>query len=197
MSGAIQELAELLARLPGIGRRTAQRLTFHLLTSPRDYAKSLGEAVANIQDLVHPCSSCGNLAEVDPCPICTDPRRDRSQICIVAGIPDLIAIEESGSYRGLYHVLGGLLSPLDGVGPDDLHMDLLQDRVVEGQITEIIIATRPSVEGEATSVLVSNCLKDKDVRITRIASGVPHGGELEYADRITLGRAFQDRRDLS
>ncbi len=197
MAGPIQELTELLSRLPGIGKRTAQRLTFHLLSAPRDYTHSLGEAIDAIQEKVGPCSTCRNLAETDPCPICSDMRRDESQICVVAGIPDLLAIEESGSYRGQYQVLHGLLSPLDGVGPDDLFMDLLRRRVESGDVTEVIVATRPSVEGEATAVLIGNTLSGLGVRITRIASGIPHGGELEYADRMTLGRALDDRREIS
>ena len=196
MSDAIQDLTELLARLPGVGRRTAQRLTFHILRSSEEYNERLGEAIASIRSRVHPCQMCRNLAETDPCPICADPRRDRSVICVVASIPDLYAVEESGSFRGLYHVLHGLLAPLDGVGPDDLHVDLLQKRVEGGDVSEVIVATRPSVEGEATALLVGQALEGTGVRLSRIASGVPHGGELEYADRMTLGRALSDRREM-
>jgi recombination protein RecR len=196
MTDGIRELAELLKRLPGVGRRTAIRLAFHLIGSPEDYARKLGETIATIHDRVHPCSVCGNLSDADPCPICTDAGRNRTLICVVAGVPDLWAIENTAEYRGLYHVLHGLLSPLDGVGPDDLHLDRLRDRVAEGEIAEVIVATRPSVEGEATALLVRQTVEDLDVRVTRIASGVPHGGELEYADRMTLGRALSDRREI-
>ncbi len=196
MADAIQDLADLLARLPGVGRRTALRLTFHLLRSSDEYVERLGESIGSIRERVSPCGVCRNLADTDPCPICADPRRDRSTICVVASVPDLWAIEESGTYRGLYHVLHGLLAPLDGVGPDDLHVDLLRARIENADVSEVIIATRPSVEGEATALLINQVLDGLDVRLTRIASGVPHGGELEYADRMTLGRALQDRRDL-
>ncbi|MCP4678375.1 MAG: recombination protein RecR [Deltaproteobacteria bacterium] len=196
MADAIQDLSELLARLPGVGRRTALRLTFHILRADEEYVHRLGESVGTIRDRVRPCSECRNLAEADPCPICSDPRRDRNLICVVAGVPDLWAVEESGSYRGLYHVLHGLLAPLDGIGPDDLNVDLLLKRVEQGEISEVVIATRPSVEGEATSLLISQALEGQPAKLTRIASGIPHGGELEYADRMTLGRAFRDRRDL-
>jgi recombination protein RecR len=196
MADAIQDLALLLGRLPGVGRRSALRLTFHLLGANEDYVRRLGEAIGSIRDLVHPCSRCRNLSEADPCAICSDPRRDRSQICVVASVPDLWAIEESGSYRGLYHVLNGLLAPLDGVGPEDLHVDLLRKRIENQDVTEVIVATRPSVEGEATSVLIAEALSGLNLKLTRIASGVPHGGELEYADRMTLGRALQDRREI-
>jgi recombination protein RecR len=196
MADGIRELADLLTRLPGVGRRTAIRLAFHLIGSPKDYAHKLGETIATIHERVHPCSVCGNLADADPCPICTDHGRNRALICIVAGVPDLWAIENTAEYRGLYHVLHGLLSPLDGVGPDDLHLDGLRDRVAAGEVVEVIVATRPSVEGEATALLVRQTLEDLEVRVTRIASGVPHGGELEYADRMTLGRALSDRREI-
>ncbi|MCP4605768.1 MAG: recombination protein RecR [Proteobacteria bacterium] len=196
MTDAIADLTELLARLPGVGRRTALRLTFHILRAEEEYVHRLGQAVSTIRDRVHPCSECRNLAETDPCSICADQRRDRGLICVVASVPDLWAIEESGSYRGLYHVLHGLLAPLDGIGPDDLYMDLLRTRIEPGEVTEVIVATRPSVEGEATALLVNQVLEGLDVRLTRIASGIPHGGELEYADQVTLGRAIQDRRDI-
>ncbi|MDJ0762715.1 MAG: recombination mediator RecR [Myxococcota bacterium] len=196
MSGAIQDLTDLLARLPGVGKRTAQRLVLHLLRSPAAYARQLGAAIGAIQDVVCPCSLCRNLTETDPCPICTDPRRDETRICVVATVPDLWAIEESGVFRGQYHVLHGLLAPLNGIGPDDLHIELLRERVAGGNVSEVIVATRPSVEGEATALLISQTLSECDVRITRIASGIPHGGELEYADRMTLNRALTDRRDM-
>ena len=196
MADAIEDLAALLARLPGIGRRTALRLTFHLLKAPEEYVSALGETIGTLHHRVHQCSLCNNLAEEDPCALCTDSRRNREQICVVASVPDLWAIEQSGVYRGLYHVLHGLLAPLDGVGPDDLNVDQLRTRVSENGVREIILATRPSVEGEATALLISQILVGMQVKITRIASGIPHGGELEYADRMTLGRAIDDRREF-
>ena len=196
MSDAIRDLAELLARLPGVGKRTAMRLTFHLLKSPEEYLKHLGGAIQSIRDVVKPCSECRSLAETDPCPICSDPRRDAEQICVVAGVQDLWAVEESGSYRGRYHVLHGLFSPLDGVGPEDLKMDLLLERVKKHRPREVIVAVRPSVEGEATALLIQQTLAESDVKVTRIASGISYGGELEYADRMTLGRALDGRREM-
>ncbi len=196
MSDAIRDLAELLSRLPGVGKRSALRLTFHLLKSPKEYLVHLGETIAGIKDAVKPCSLCRTLSDSNPCFICTDLKRDRSQICVVAGVQDLWAIEESGSYRGLYHVLHGLFAPLDGIGPDDLKMDLLYNRVKSERPQEIIVAVRPSVEGEATALLVHQTLAELGVRISRIASGISYGGELEYADRMTLGRAFDGRREM-
>lgn len=196
MSDAIQNLAELLARLPGVGKRTAVRLTFHLLRAPEEYLKTLGTAVGTIRDVVKPCSACRSLSENDPCPICSDEKRNRKQICVVAGVQDLWAIEESGAYRGIYHVLHGLFSPLDGVGPDDLKINLLLERVKTLSPEEIIVAVRPSVEGEATALLIHQTLAHQAVKITRIASGISYGGELEYADRMTLGRALDGRREM-
>jgi recombination protein RecR len=196
MSTAIHELAALLARLPGVGKRTATRLTFHLLDAPEEYARRLGETIASLHRRVTPCGVCGNLDDADPCAICTASNRDDRTICVVAGVPDLWAVEESSAFRGRFHVLHGLLSPLDGKGPDDLNLAGLRSRVEHGSVEEVVIATRPSVEGEATALLVRETLAGLAVRVTRIATGVPHGGELEYADRVTLGRAFDDRRDV-
>lgn len=196
MSDSIRDLSELLARLPGVGRRTAQRFSFYLLRAPKDYATQLGDAIASIRDRVFYCSTCRNLTDSDPCPICTDPKRQTHQVCVVATVPDLWAIEQSGSYRGRYHVLHGLLSPLDGIGPDDLYLPLLRERVETEQIEEIVVATRPSVEGEVTAMLIRQTFEDLDVRVSRIASGVPHGGELEYADLKTLEHAFEGRREI-
>ena len=196
MSDAIRDLAELLSRLPGVGKRTAMRLTFHLLKAPEEYLKHLGGAIQSIREVVKPCSECRSLAETDPCPVCADGRRDADQICVVAGVQDLWAIEESGSYRGRYHVLHGLFSPLDGVGPEDLKMDLLLERVKKQRPREVIVAVRPSVEGEATALLIQQTLAGLDVKVTRIASGISYGGELEYADRMTLGRALDGRREM-
>jgi recombination protein RecR len=196
MTGAIAELAELLSRLPGIGRRSATRLAFHLLKANPDYVKKLGETVAALHDRVRRCSICANIGDDDPCAICADGAREGRSLCVVESVPDLWAIEEAGTFRGRYHVLHGLLKPLDGVGPAELNLATLKGRVVREAVDEVIVATRPSVEGEATALLVKQTLAGVKVRITRIASGVPHGSELEYADGRTLVRALDDRRDL-
>jgi recombination protein RecR len=196
MSGAIAELAELLGRLPGVGRRSATRLTFHLLKANSEYVRRLGESITALHERVRRCSICANVGDEDPCAICADRVRSSAAVCVVESVPDLWAIEESGTFRGRYHVLHGLLKPLDGVGPDDLNLATLRDRIAAEGIIEVIIATRPSVEGEATALLVKQSLHGLDVRVTRIASGVPHGSELEYADGRTLTRAIDDRREL-
>jgi recombination protein RecR len=196
MTGAIQELTDLLARLPGVGSRSAGRLTFHLLRAPQEYTQKLGAAISAIREHVRFCSVCRNLTEADPCAICADPRRDERLICVVASVPDLWALEESGAFRGRYHVLHGLLAPLDGVGPDDLNVDALRCRVEAGGVDEVIVATRPSVEGEATALFVKSSLEATGVRVTRIAAGISYGGELEYADRMTLDRAIAGRTEI-
>lgn len=196
MPGAIQELAELLGRLPGIGRRSATRLTFHLLRANGEYVRRLGETISSLHERVRRCSICANVGEEDPCAICADRGRSSASVCVVESVPDLWAIEESGTFRGRYHVLHGLLKPLDGVGPDDLNLAALRGRVSKEGIAEVIVATRPSVEGEATALLVKQTLAGLPVKVTRIASGVPHGSELEYADGRTLTRAIDDRREL-
>lgn len=196
MSDAIHDLSELLSRLPGVGRRSAMRLAFHLLKCQDDYLKRLGSAIAGIRDVVKPCSVCRNLSESDPCVICTDSKRHRELICVVASVQDLYAVEETSSFRGTYYVLHGLFAPLDGVGPETLRLDKLRDRVAQEKTEEVIVATRPSVEGEATALLVQQTLAGLDVRVTRIASGISYGGELEYADRTTLGRALEGRREM-
>ena len=196
MAGAIQDLADLLARLPGVGRRTATRLVFHMLKTNSDYTYALGTSIATLHQKVCRCSTCANISDSDPCPICDDATRDERQICVVESVPDLWAIESSGSYRGRFHVLHGLLKPLDGVGPDDLNVDLLSARVGDSAVEEVIVATRPSVEGEATALLIKHALAETGVQLTRIASGVPHGSELEYTDSRTLDRAIGDRREM-
>lgn len=192
----IQELVGLLARLPGVGERTAARLAFHVLGTDREYAAALGEAIARIHDRVQRCETCGNYGAHARCAICTDPRRDSRMVCAVARVPDLVAIERSGSFRGRYHVLHGLLAPLDGVGPDELPLDALIRRVEDEGVEEVVVATPLSVEGEATALYLSQVLRQHGVRVSRIASGVPHGGELEFTDQVTLGRAFEGRRDI-
>jgi recombination protein RecR len=192
--GAIDELVELFARLPGIGRRSARRLVFHLLAASPEYGAELGAAVSALRRRVRPCSICGNFTENDPCPICQDAQRDEHVLCVVTSVPDLLAIDRTGSFRGRYHVLGGLLAPLDGVGPEDLRIEALLARL-DG-VEELILATPPSVEGEATASYVADLVGDRVTSITRIASGVPHGGELELSDPVTLGRAMEGRRTM-
>ena len=194
--GPLDVLIELLTRLPGIGRRTARRLVFHLLAADPAYCATLGQAIATLREQVRPCSVCGNVTEGDICAICTDPGRADLQLCVVTSTADLLAIENAGGYRGRYHVLGGLLAPLDGVGPESLRIGELLRRLVGGSVEEVILATPPSVEGEATAVYLAELLRSKVARITRIATGVPHGGELELFDGVTLSRALEGRRAI-
>ena len=196
----VAELIGLLARLPGIGERTAARLAFHVIGGEQGYGRALGESLASIHDRIHRCPLCGNFTAKDApdatCIICRDQRRDDSLLCVVARVPDLLAIEKSGSYRGRYHVLHGLLAPLDGVGPDSLDLGRLERRIADEGVVEVIVATPLSVEGEATALFVAQVLANHRVEVTRIASGMPHGGELEYTDQVTLGRAFAGRRGM-
>lgn len=200
----IGALVKLLGRLPGIGERTAQRLAMHLLEQDRSLADALGDALVRLHDEIGWCAKCGNLAvrptEGDAsCTVCNDPRRDSALLCVVARVQDLVAIERTGSFRGRYHVLHGLLSPLEGKGPEQLPLDALSRRIGTDGVTEVIVATPPSVEGEATALYLGQTLCAAPgtlLRITRIASGVPHGGDLELTDRITLERAFEGRRAL-
>jgi recombination protein RecR len=195
---AIEELVAELAKLPGIGRKTAQRLTFFLLKQPAETAERLAEAIRRVRGRVTACGACGNLSEDDPCPICRDPRRDAALLCVVEESADVGAIERAGRYRGLYHVLGGRLSPLEGVGPDQLHLAQLVARVSNGSgVREVIVATNPSMEGEATATYLQQVLKPSGVRVTRIARGLPVGGDLEYADAVTIAQALSARRDMS
>lgn len=192
----IASLIALLSRLPGIGERTAARLAFYVLEGDRQYAVALGEALATIHDQVTRCELCGNYGAESRCAICQDPRRDETVLCVVAKVPDLIALEALGSFRGRYHVLHGLLAPLDGVGPDQLPLDALERRIAEEHVKEVIVATPLNVEGEATALYVANTLSSSPVEVSRIAAGVPHGGELEFTDQVTLGRALEDRRSV-
>ncbi|HEX5660739.1 MAG TPA: recombination mediator RecR [Polyangiales bacterium] len=196
MEGPIAELVSLFARLPGIGERTAMRLAFHVLSSDASYANQLGQSLQSLHERVHRCELCGNFGARARCDVCLDPRRDPHLVCVVARVQDLIAIERTGNFRGRYHVLHALLAPLDGIGPDRLPIKALLERIVSEGIEEIIVATPLSVDGEATSLYLAQALKPAGVRLTRIASGVPHGGDLEFTDQITLGRAFEGRRDL-
>jgi recombination protein RecR len=192
----IQRLILRLGRLPGIGEKTATRLAFHILRSPEAHARELAEAILEVRDKIRLCSTCCNLTEHDPCAICSDARRDGSLVCVVAQPTDLLAIERSGHFGGRYHVLHGVLAPLDGVGPDDLRIADLVRRLEVEKVTEVILATSPNVEGEATAMYIAKLVKPLGVRVTRIASGVPIGGELEYVDQVTLSRALEARREL-
>jgi recombination protein RecR len=195
-SPAIERAIERLSRLPGVGRKTAQRLVFHLLRSPQDETEALVQALLELKRKVRYCSVCFNLSEEDPCQICADPQRDRSTICVVEQANDVVAVERTGQYRGLYHVLGGALSPLDGIGPEQLRVAELVRRLEGGTVREVIVATNPNAEGEATAVYLARLLKPLGVRLTRIARGIPVGSDLEYADEATLARALEGRTDL-
>jgi recombination protein RecR len=196
MEDPIGELVRLLSRLPGIGERTATRLAHHVLGLEPDYAVGLGTVLRELHARVHPCSECGNYATEALCRVCADPRRDASRVCVVARPPDVSAIERSGGYQGHYYVMHKLLSPLDGVGPEELRISPLMARVEAGAVAEVILATPLNVEGEATALYLARVLKPHGVRCSRIASGLPHGGELEYTDQVTLGRAIEGRRDV-
>jgi recombination protein RecR len=195
LSPAVENLVAQLTRLPGIGTRTAQRLAFHLLSAPKPEALALAGAIEEVKERVRFCRECGNLTEEDTCAICLDTRRDRSVVCVVEQPVDVVSLERTHEYRGLYHVLGGALSPIDGVDPSDLRVDELIRRVEAGEITEVVLATNPNMTGEATAGYLAERLRDK-VRVTRLASGLPVGGDLEYADEVTLGRALVGRREI-
>jgi recombination protein RecR len=194
---AIDRLTAEFARLPGIGRKTALRLTYHLLKRPAEEVRRLAGALVEVAEQVHPCGECGNLTEADPCSLCTSPQRDRSLICVVEEAADIGAIERTGSFRGLYHVLGGRLSPLEGVGPAELNLEKLLLRVDEPEkVREVIVATNPSVEGEATALYLQKLLRPRGIRVTRPARGLPIGGALEYADGVTIAEAIAGRREI-
>jgi recombination protein RecR len=202
MPERLARVAQLLARLPGVGEKTAQRFALYLATADESVPRELGQALVELRDHVRPCSRCGNIAESgeDPepavCAICRDTRRDGRLLCVVGRVQDLLAIERSGAMRGRYFVLGRLLSPLEGVGAEELPLDALKQRIRGDQVTEVLVATPPSVDGEATALLVARELGSLGARVTRIASGVPHGGDLEFADQVTLGRAIEGRKSF-
>ena len=193
---AIDDLTSELARLPGIGRKTALRLTYHLLKQPPEQSRRLAQALQTLSEKVRPCSRCFNLTEEELCAICRDPRRDPALLCAVEDAADIGAIERAGEFRGQYHVLGGRLSPLDGITPDDLTIRQLVYRVEQGDVREVILATNPSLEGEATALYVQRQLAPQGVSITRIARGLPVGGDLEYADGVTIAQALSARREM-
>jgi len=195
LSPAVDNLVAQLTRLPGIGSRTAHRLAFHLLQVPKAEALALADAIQEVKERVRFCRECGNLTEEEVCAICLDARRDRSLICVVEQPVDLISVERTGEYRGLYHVLGGSLSPLDGVEPEHLRIDELLGRVERNGVQEVVLATNPNMTGEATAAFLADRLRGR-VRVTRLASGLPVGGDLEYADEVTLGRALVGRREM-
>jgi len=194
-AGSVQRLIAQLARLPGVGRKSAARLAFHLLKLPKEEALQLAEAIREVKEKVGFCSICFNVSETDPCQECTDPRRSKSVICVVEETSDAAAIDKVEGFGGMFHILGGRLSPLDGIGPDDLNIKALLSRITD-EVTEIIIATNPNVEGEATAIYLSKLLKPMGMKITRIARGLPVGSDLEFADSATLSRALEGRQDF-
>ena len=195
LSPSVDNLVAQLTRLPGIGSRTAQRLAFHLLSAPRDEALALAGAIGEVKERVRFCVECGNLTEAERCDICVDQRRDRTVVCVVEQPVDVVSLERTHEYRGLYHVLGGSLSPLDGVEPEHLRIEELLQRVAGGEIREVVLATNPNMTGEATAAFLAGRLRDR-ATVTRLASGLPVGGDLEYADEVTLGRALAGRREV-
>ena len=192
----IETLCSQLARLPGIGSKSALRLAYHILDMPKSSAKELAAAISNACDKVHHCSICGNYTDVDPCRVCTDKTRSDDTICVVEDAKDVLAMEKMREFRGKYHVLGGVISPMDGIGPDDIRIKELIARVRQGGVKEIIIATNPNIEGVATSSYIARLLKPLGVRVTRIAHGIPIGGNIEYADEMTILKAMEGRREL-
>jgi len=193
---ALDNLVEELCRLPGIGEKTAQRLAFFILRSPAVRAERLARAVVEVKEKIIFCSECSGITETDPCAICTDPARDRGLICVVEDPSDVLLIERTGAYKGLYHVLMGALSPLDGIGPEQLKIAALVKRVTQGGVRELICATNPNMEGDATVLYLAQLMKPRGIRLTRLAHGLPVGGHLEYADEVTLSRSLEGRRDL-
>jgi recombination protein RecR len=192
--GVVQDLIDELGRLPGVGPKSAQRIAFHLLQADEADVRRLVSALTEVKARVRFCHTCGNVAEDELCRICRDPRREPAVLCVVEEPKDVVAIERTREFRGRYHVLGGAISPIEGVGPDDLRVRELMARLASGEVTEIILATDPNLEGEATATYLARLLKPMGLRVTRLASGLPVGGDLEYADEVTLGRAFEGRR---
>jgi recombination protein RecR len=194
--GAIQDLIDELGRLPGIGPKSAQRIAFHIIQSERVDISRLADVLRTVKEKVKFCTECGNISEEELCRICRDPRRDPTLICVVEESKDVIAIERTREFRGKYHVLGGAISPIDGIGPEQLRIRELMVRLADAGIVEVILATDPNLEGEATATYLSRLIKPMEIKVSRLASGLPVGGDLEYADEVTLGRAFEGRRDV-
>ena len=194
--GVVQDLIDELGRLPGVGPKSAQRIAFYLLASDPDDVRRLADVLLEVKARVRFCRTCGNVAEDDECRVCRDPRRDRTVICVVEESKDVVAVERTREFRGRYHVLGGAISPIEGIGPDDLRVKELMTRLADGEVTELIVATDPNLEGEATATYLARLVKPMGLKVTRLASGLPVGGDLEYADEVTLGRAFEGRRSL-
>ena len=195
--GAVQDLIDELGRLPGVGPKSAQRIAFHLLAADPDDVKRLAEVLLDVKARVQFCTICGNVAQQETCQVCRDPRRSLATICVVEEPKDVVAIERTREFRGRYHVLGGAINPIAGVGPDDLRIAQLLTRLADGTVTEVILAMDPNVEGEATATYLARMLVPMGLRVTRLASGLPVGGDLEYADEVTLGRAFEGRRQIN
>jgi recombination protein RecR len=193
---ALDELVGLLTRLPGIGKKSALRIAYYLLKTDESFSSSLAESVRELKGSVRFCSICGSYTEEDPCPVCASPDRERGLVCAVEQPQDVVTIEASREFRGIYHVLGGLISPLDGVGPEDLHIRELVERCGTGDVTEVVVATNPTVEGDTTALYLKRLLEPTGVSVTRLATGIPVGGDLEYADRLTLARSFRGRTKL-
>jgi recombination protein RecR len=194
--GVVQDLIDELGRLPGVGPKSAQRIAFHLLAAEAVDVRRLAQVLLEVKEKVRFCAICGNVAEEEECRICRDPRRDLTVICVVEESKDVVAVEKTREFRGRYHVLGGAISPIEGIGPDDLRVRELMTRLADGTVTELILATDPNLEGEATATYLARLVKPMGLRVTRLASGLPVGGDLEYADEVTLGRAFEGRRQL-
>lgn len=194
--GAIQDLIDALNRLPGVGPKSAQRIAFYILNSEPEIASALVDSIRTVKERVKFCITCGNVSEEDQCRICRDPRRENSSICVVEESKDVIAIERTREFRGKYHVLGGAISPIDGIGPEQLRIGELMKRLGGSEIKEVILATDPNLEGEATATYLARLIKPLDIKTSRLASGLPVGGDLEYADEVTLGRAFEGRRSV-
>ena len=194
--GIVQDLIEELGRLPGVGPKSAQRIAFHMLNSDPVDVTRLAETMLQVKRTVRFCEICGNVSEAEQCRICRDPRRELTVICVVEEPKDVVAIERTREFRGRYHVLGGAISPIDGIGPDDLRVAELMSRLADGSVTEVILATDPNLEGEATAMYISRLVKPLGIRVTRLARGLPMGGDLEYADEVTLGRALAGRSEM-
>jgi recombination protein RecR len=196
MLGPLERLIKAIGRLPGIGKKSATRLAFHLIKTDQQFNQELAESVRSIKEKIKECSLCRNYTDVDPCPICSDPNRDTGVLCVVEQVQDLMSLNESGEFRGLFHVLHGVIAPLDGVGPDELRLPLLRKRVSDLGIKEIILATNPTLEGDTTALYIAKLMEGLPVKITRLASGLPVGGDIEYADKMTIARSLAARRPL-